>query len=106
MMLKEIDVTKQTFKIEGILASNRKINLTDILSLIRKIEGVTTVSLVGTAVPVSDISEKALLRLKAIIAPGQQLSEYRRFLVARMQNLEGVVNFKIKRFDRPQPKAN
>ena len=101
-MLKEVDVTKQTYKIEGILASNRKVNLTDILSLVRKIEGVTTVSLVGTAVPVSDISEKALLRIKAIITPGQQLSEYRRFLSSRIQNLEGVVNFQIKNLQNLQ----
>ena len=81
----------------SILTSQREKNLTDILNLIRKIEGVTTVTLDEAAVPISDKHEQSLLKLKFIIGANQTWPQYKDALAKRVIAVDGVLNFEIKK---------
>lgn len=95
--LMEVKVDDLVFQTMSILTSKREKNLTDILNLIRKIEGVTTVTLDEAAVPISDKHEQSLLKLKFIIGANQTWPQYKDALAKRVIAVDGVLNFEIKK---------
>ncbi len=95
--LMEVKVDDLVFQTSYILTSQRDKNLTDILNLIRKIEGVTTVTLDQAAVPISEKHEQSLLNLKFIIGTNQTWPQYKDALAKRVIAVDGVLNFEIKK---------
>ena len=95
--LSEVQVDDLVFQAMSVLTSMRDKNLTDILTLIRKIEGVTTVTLTEAAMPISEKHEQSMLKLKFVIGPNQNWSQYKSALSKRVIAIDGVLNFEVKK---------
>tara|TARA_R110000824_G_scaffold294583_4_gene482968 strand:- start:576 stop:911 length:336 start_codon:yes stop_codon:yes gene_type:complete len=95
--INEIKVDDLVFQAMSILTSLRDKNLTDILTLIRKVEGVTTVTLTEAAVPIGEKHEQSMLKLKFVIGPNQNWAQYKDALSKRVIAIDGVLNFEVKK---------
>tara|TARA_R110000796_G_scaffold207223_1_gene323544 strand:+ start:773 stop:1111 length:339 start_codon:yes stop_codon:yes gene_type:complete len=95
--INEIKVDDLVFQALSLLTSLREKNLTDILTLIRKIEGVTTVTLTEAAVPISESHEQSMLKLKFVIGANQSWAQYKDALSKRIIEVDGVLNFEVKK---------
>ena len=82
---------------ECLLHTDRKENLTDILTGIRSLPGVTIVTLVGASKAVSEFKEISKLKIKFVpstLSPSIEL--YIKFMSKRIRELAGVYSFQVK----------
>jgi len=82
---------------ECLLHTDRKENLTDILTGIRALPGITIVTLVGASKAVSEFKEISKLKIKFVpsaLSPSTDI--YIKFMSKRIRGLDGVYSFQVK----------
>lgn len=96
-------VSDKVQEAECAIHTSSKVNLTDILTSIRAIAGVTIVNLVGSSSRVSEDRDASYLKIKFIpnIASSD---EYVRNLVSYVRNLPSVFTFEIKKVENLKQK--
>jgi|10_taG_2_1085330.scaffolds.fasta_scaffold13061_3 nitrate reductase NapAB chaperone NapD len=90
---------------ECVIHTSTQENLTDVLTSIRAIAGVTIVNLVGSSKRVSDERDASYLKIKFI--PNVASSDaYVRNLVSYVRNLPSVFTFEIKKVENLKQKLS
>jgi hypothetical protein len=90
---------------ECVIHTSSKENLTDVLTSIRAIAGVTIVNLVGSSKRVSEGRDASYLKIKFI--PNITSSDsYVRNLVSYVRNLSSVFTFEIKKVENLKQKLS
>ena len=82
---------------ECLLHTDRKENLTDILTGIRSLPGITIVTLLGAAKTASEFKEISKLKIKFVpstLSPSTDL--YIKYMSKRIRELAGVYSFQVK----------
>jgi hypothetical protein len=88
---------------ECMIHTSAKVNLTDVLTSIRAIAGVTIVNLVGSSNRVSDDRDASYLKIK-FIPNVTSADAYMRNLVSYVRNLPSVFTFEIKKVENLKQK--
>jgi hypothetical protein len=88
---------------ECTIHTSAKVNLTDVLTSIRAIAGVTIVNLVGSSNRVSDDRDASYLKIK-FIPNVTSADAYMRNLVSYVRNLPSVFTFEIKKVENLKQK--
>jgi len=96
-LIKE-QVEKSVYEAECILQTSRKENITDILTMIRAIAGVTIVNVMDAAKAVSEQKKVSTLRVK-FIPIDYGLDGYTKLLVNKVLSLSGVYGFHMKNIE-------
>jgi len=88
---------------ECVIHTSAKVNLTDVLTSIRAIAGVTIVNLVGSSSRVSEDRDASYLKIK-FIPNVASADAYMRNLVSYVRNLPSVFTFEIKKVENLKQK--
>ena len=88
---------------ECVIHTSAKVNLTDVLTSIRAIAGVTIVNLVGSSSRVSEDRDASYLKIK-FIPNVTSADAYMRNLVSYVRNLPSVFTFEIKKVENLKQK--
>ena len=88
---------------ECVIHTSAKVNLTDVLTSIRAIAGVTIVNLVGSSNRVSEDRDASYLKIK-FIPNVASADAYMRNLVSYVRNLPSVFTFEIKKVENLKQK--
>ena len=102
-LIKE-EIARRVQEAECYIETSTGENLTDILTAIRSIAGVTIVNLVGSSRKVSEQKEAAILKIK-FIPVSATLDTFVKALVLRIRNLNGVYSFHIKNMENYMSKV-
>lgn len=96
-LLKETFETPEVFLTVSYLESSKKSNLTDILTSIRTIVGVTVVS-VDESLQGTETTEKSILHIKFV--PNIRLKKYIENMKQDIRKLPGVIKFLFKKIEK------
>lgn len=95
-MIKE-EIRHIVWESECLLHTSRKENLTDILTGIRALGGVTIVTLVGASKAVSEFKEISKLKIKFVPSSlSPSVDAYIKHLSKKVRGLDGVFSFQVK----------
>tara|TARA_R100001594_G_scaffold16219_1_gene33596 strand:+ start:257 stop:622 length:366 start_codon:yes stop_codon:yes gene_type:complete len=98
-------VSDKVQEAECVIHTSTKENLTDVLTSIRAISGVTIVNLVGSSQRVSEDRDSSYLKIK-FIPNIASTDEYVRNLVSYVRNLPSVFTFDIKKVENLKQKLS
>lgn len=93
--LVEQEISSKVQEAECVIQTSAEENLTDILTSIRAIAGVTIVNLVGSSKKLTEYKEIAYLRIK-FVPLGSSTDSFIKGLVNHVRGLKGVYSFHIK----------
>jgi hypothetical protein len=92
---------KDMIRAECIIHTKREENITDTLTNIRALPGVTIVTMLGSSKPVSLYKEISRLRIKFLPLTGST-KEYIIFLNKKIRSLPSVFSFKVLDYDKEE----
>ena len=87
------------YQATAVLEVRSKENLTEILTAIRSIKGVTVVTMIEPHAAVSDEKHKAIISVKFIPAQGIPLKNYLHSLKVHATNIPGVFSLKVRKVE-------
>jgi len=102
--LVEQEISNKVQEAECVIQTSAGENLTDILTSIRAIAGVTIVNLVGSSKKLTEYKEIAYLRIK-FVPLGVSTDSFIKSLVNHIRALKGVYSFHIKNVENLKSKV-
>lgn len=103
-VLVEQEISDKVQEAECVIQTSADQNLTDILTSIRAIAGITIVNLVGSSKKLTDYKEIAYLKIK-FVPLGSSTSSFMKSLVNHVRSLKGVYSFHIKNVENLKSKV-
>ena len=103
VLVKEV-IEEGIFEILCLLTTNRQVNLTNILTDVRAIKGITTVTLRKAATAVSEDKEIAQLKIK-FKPVGSSVFRYVKAVRHTIKNIDGVLDFEYDKIIDVQKRA-
>jgi len=85
----------RVYEAECLIQTSRQDNLTEVLTGMRALPGITTVNMVGASKQLSEEKEESRLKIK-FVPLGKSLNAYIKFLIQKTRKLPGVYSFQIK----------
>ena len=100
------DVIPTVYQALCVLETKREENLTEILTGIRAIKGVTVVTMVEPHALAAEERRKSIIKIKFIPVRGFSLSNYLYHLDSQVANIPGVYALDIKKYEAIQDKTS
>lgn len=85
----------RVYEAECLVQTSRQDNLTEILTGLRAMPGITTVTMIGSSKYLSDEKEQSHIKIK-FVPLGKSINSYIKNLTIRTRRLAGVYSFQIK----------
>jgi hypothetical protein len=95
-LLNETDIAPFYFEARCDLISDPSENLTDILTELRSVEGVTIVTVLEPAARMGPKKEKTILRIKFLIGKGHSFNSFRKLLQRKVTMIDGAYRLAIR----------
>ena len=95
-LLNETDISPYYFEARCDLVSDPSENLTDILTELRSVEGVTIVTVLEPAVRMGTNKERTVLRIKFLVAKGHSFNSFRKLLQTKVTRIQGAYRLAIR----------
>lgn len=103
--LVEQEISSKIQEAECIIQTAAAENLTDVLTSIRAIAGVTIVNLVGSSKKLTEYKQIAYLKIK-FVPLGVSADAFLKDLVNHVRELQGVYSFQVKNVENLQSKVS
>ena len=94
--LNEVDISPYYFEARCELVSDPTENLTDILTEMRSIQGVTIVTVLEPAQRIGPNKEKIILRVKFLVGKGHSFNGFRKMLQEKVASIDGAIRLAIR----------
>tara|TARA_R110000851_G_C12848592_1_gene542559 strand:+ start:307 stop:663 length:357 start_codon:yes stop_codon:yes gene_type:complete len=94
--LNETDLSPYYFEARCDLLSDPSDNLTDILTELRSVEGITIVTVLEPALKQGPTKEKTVLRIKFLVGKGHSFNSFRKLVQRKVTLIKGAHSLRIK----------
>jgi len=95
-LLNETDLAPYYFEARCDLISDSGQNLTDILTELRSVEGITIVTVLEPAVKTGPNKERTVLKIKFLVGKGHSFNSFRKLLQRKVTMIDGAFRIVIK----------